>query len=163
MDGGTEAAVFGLVRDPLAQLMDSLAQKSRGIDATLGRLDVLDPNWECFAAAYDGLGKRLSDFKSIRVSLNADRNHDNTKAHSSSAQELTADCIDQLLGELQQQLNAHSKLFEQLSREEESNKQDEDRIAARAKDFGPAIRLWLKFHARKGLVKNLLDTASSTR
>ncbi|MCJ1390841.1 hypothetical protein MMC18_003702 [Xylographa bjoerkii] len=161
-DGQIEFAILGLVKDPLINLVHELASNVKGIQALETHLDEANPNWRSFTAC---------------TSIETEGVPENTLFGPDLHFQIDEATIESavLLPEVQHKLSSGStsdadiigirkKLaFEQtnlrvaIKEEQASDHHDEDRAAARRHDYGPAVKTWIEFLARKGILGDLLD------
>lgn len=145
-----EYSMLGVVRDPLPDLIQQLAVNVRSLEIfqNLG-LDTEEANpSEATETELHGVVEGPDDFYRLtRAALDA---ADVSGVHSpQSPMEL-----QQRRGELgreQQELRAR------IREEIQSQEADEDHAMGRRYDYGPAVRTWLRFLARKQLLREMLQ------
>ena len=142
-----EFSILGLVRDPLPDLIQQLAANVRRLEILNERLlshsemgaelneTVLGPD-----ASY-GLGRADIDAAVIPESDQAEY------------QASTIEQLQQHQGALQER---QRELRARIREEQQAQRADEDHATGRRYDYGPAVRTWLRFLARKQLLAELL-------
>ena len=142
-----EFSILGLVRDPLPDLIQQLAANVRRLEILNERLlshsemgaelneAVLGPD-----ASY-GLGRADIDAAVIPESDQAEY------------QASTIEQLQQHQGALQER---QRELRARIREEQQAQRADEDHATGRRYDYGPAVRTWLRFLARKQLLAELL-------
>ncbi|MCJ1398659.1 hypothetical protein MMC11_001860 [Xylographa trunciseda] len=160
-DGQIEFAILGLVKDPLINLVHDLACNVKGIQALEVHLDEMNTSWRTFTASTSNgteeilentlLGPDLHfqiDETAIRnAALLPEVQHKLSNEGTS-----TADFI-----KFRRKLAFEQTSLRMLIKEEQaSDYHDEDRAATRRHDYGPAVKTWTRFLARKGTLGGLL-------
>ena len=161
-DGQIEFAILGLVKDPLVNLVRDLASNIKGIQAVEALLDQTDVDWRS-SGANTGIETEVPENTLLGTDMHFQI--DNTSIESAT-----------LLPEVQHKLSGSStnatdildfrrklaldqtSLRVAIKEEQASDYHDEDRAAARRHDYGPAVKTWTEFLARKGILGELLDS-----
>lgn len=165
-DGEIEFAILGLVQDPLVLLVHDLACNVKGIQVLESRLDDIKPDWrslhvpttaeEAICAEHMLVGPylhyRLDQATISDVPL---RREIQSKTNTDSAMELLD--LRRVLASEQRHLRAS------ILDEQESDRKDEDKAAARRHDYGPAIRKWLLHLVRQDTFKPLVENRKKSR
>ena len=157
-DGQIEFAILSLVKDPIIGLRRELAQNVKSIRALHKRLEEITPDWQVLITAEGGSvpegtikgpdpGYLLEaeDIESARILQ---------YVHES----FSSDSVLDLVGILQKAALSQLSLRVLIQEEQEVNRADEEKAAARRYDYGPAVQAWLRFHARKSAIKAILNS-----
>lgn len=151
-----EFSILGLVRDPTLELIEKLAVNVKRLQAINRRTvaseapstdavridDAIlgpDPSYELTTEILDSVVISPDDAQSDQVG-DGD--------------------LDALLRRRQELCNAQRELRAAVREEQQSRRADEDYAAGRRFDYGPAIRTWVRFLARKRAIETLasMDT-----
>lgn len=148
-----EFSILSLVKDPLIDLTDELAANVKCLELVIGLIDA---------------HKEASSTAEPVASL-----LENTIVGPQPSYALTQECIDRAViaagqREEYQACSVHALIqhLERLSasqlglrttikEEQQSNQADDDYAAGRRYDYGPAVRLWIRFLARKRMLEDL--------
>lgn len=147
-----EFSILSLVKDPLVNLVDKLADNVKCLELVSGLIDaheggmtaeqtasipentIRGPN-----ASY-GLTRERIDSAVIPA--------DQQEGHQNSS-------VDALLQHLQKLAESQLELRASIKEEQQANQADDDYAAGRRYDYGPAVRLWTRFLARKRMFDRL--------
>lgn len=154
-EGDIEFSILGLVRDPLPDLIQQLASNVRSLELVNGRLmsqqnsapNIESPPTETAETILDpdpSLGLTRADIDAAVI--------------KEATQAEYRECPPTQLLQYWQELNQTQKeLRERIQEEQQAHRADEDHVTGRRYDYGPAIRTWLRFLARKQLLPELLQ------
>ncbi|KAJ5219799.1 hypothetical protein N7468_009003 [Penicillium chermesinum] len=150
-EGQIEFSILGLVRDPILDLTKQLACNVRQLERLNARLLASDeqPSVKAMLADLNEtlLGPDLS-FELTPAAINA---------ASIPEVEFDSCSIPELQEELRKLRDEQQMLRGRIREEQQSQRLDEDHATGRRYDYGPAVRTWLRFLARKQLLAELLD------
>ncbi|EPS26569.1 hypothetical protein PDE_01506 [Penicillium oxalicum 114-2] len=145
-----EFSILGLVRDPLPDLVQKLAVNVRSLELIHAHLP---PVTEGTTAPSYLEGTVLGPDASLgltRVVLDAATVPEATRIAYQDSSESQLDTQRQALCETQTELCAR------VREEQQSQRADDDYATGRRFDYGPAVRTWLQFLARKQVLADLL-------
>ncbi|KAJ5152862.1 uncharacterized protein N7482_009340 [Penicillium canariense] len=145
-----EFSILGLVRDPLPDLLHQLAVNVKSLETVHARL--LPHGATTAAATLEGtvIGPEPS-LALTRAAIDA-------AVIPEATQQEYQSCSPSQHQQHQQTLNqAQVELRSRIREEQQSQRADEDHATGRRYDYGPAIRTWLRFLARKQLLAELLQ------
>lgn len=147
-----EFSILGVVRDPLSDLVQQLAVNVRSLEIIHDRL----------LAREDGALERAANFEALNeTAIGPEASLGLTRADIEAA--ITSEgiqiCQDpEQLRQYQQELSqAQVGLRGRIQEQQQAQREDEDHATGRRYDYGPAIRMWLRFLARKQLLAELLQ------
>jgi ubiquitin carboxyl-terminal hydrolase L5 len=155
-EGQFEFAIMGLVKDPLLYHLDALSKNVNHIQVVSAHLDKIDPQWrEIQAEELQGDNLLLGSDAGFGLD-----NHmiDQRAVENEVQRRLDTDPVQDLVAYLQELFHLQLDLKFRIKEEQEAAISDEQMAADRRHDYGPAVRAWISFHARRGLVKELLIT-----
>ncbi|KAJ6032387.1 hypothetical protein N7540_003119 [Penicillium herquei] len=145
-EGQIEFSILGVVRDPLPDLIEQLAVNVRSLEISHAQINGKDPNsTEIVSEPRDLVLGPDPAYGLTRAAIDSAIVSETILTHSSELQQW-----DQ---ELQ---NAQRELCLRIREEQQSQRMDEDHATGRRYDYGPAVRTWLRFLARKQLLNELL-------
>lgn len=144
-----EFSILGVVRDPLLDLIDKLAVNVKCLEMVNGRLGTnaetsSEPAFENAVLGPD------SSFDLTREAI------DNAKISADEEEMYQACSIDELVQHRQKLSIAQQELRAAIREEQQSHRADDDYATGRRYDYGPAVRCWIQFLARKRVIENLL-------
>lgn len=147
-----EFSILGVVRDPLSDLVQQLAVNVRSLEIINERL----------LAQGDGLREREANSEALNdivLGPEASLGLNRADIELAIASESIQGCQDAAkLRQYQQQLSqAQFGLRGRIREQQQAQREDEDHATGRRYDYGPAIRTWLRFLARKQLLAELLQ------
>ena len=159
-DGQIEFAILGLVKDPLINLVHSLASNVKSLRALEGRLQDVKPTWRSFAtfasSEKDGIPEntvfgpdahfQLEQAAIERAALGPEVQH-----------KLAGDSVADILDLRRNLAFEQTNLRVAIKEEQASDYHDEARAATRRHDYGPAVKLWIEILSAKGVLRDLLD------
>lgn len=154
-EGDIEFSILGLVRDPLPDLIQQLASNVRSLEILNERLmsqqdqasnteATLTEMRETVLGPDPSLGLTQADIDAAVIS----------EAKQREYQESSPTQLRQRQHELSK---AQMELRGRIREEQQAYHADEDHATGRRYDYGPAIRTWLRFLARKQLLPELLQ------
>lgn len=154
-EGDIEFSILGLVRDPLPDLIQEMASNIRSLEIINERLmSQQDPASTTEATQSEmretvlgpdpSLGLTPADIDAAVIS----------EARQTEYRESSPTQVRQYQHELMQ---AQMELRGRIREEQQAHRADEDHATGRRYDYGPAIRTWLRFLARKQLLPELLQ------
>lgn len=149
-----EFSILGLVRDPLPDLVHQLAVNVRSLEILNERaLSLQDTDPAGSDPAPVVLKETVlgpdSSLSLTREAIDAALVSEEARA------QYQAGSADQLRQHQQELSNAQRGLREHIREEQQSQWADDDHAAGRRHDYGPAVRTWLQFLARKQLLEVL--------
>lgn len=154
-EGDIEFSILGLVRDPLPDLTQQLASNVRS-------LEIIN---ESLMSQQGQAAKSQATATALKETvLGPDPSLALTRADIDAAvigeatQAEYRDCSPTRLAQHQQGLiQAQQELRGRIREEQQAHRTDDDYATGRRYDYGPAIRTWLRFLARKQLLAELLQ------
>lgn len=154
-EGDIEFSILGLVRDPLPDLIQQLASNVRSLEIVHERLMSLQDPAPKTEAIFTGLKETVLG---PDPSLSLTRADIDAAVISEAAQAEYRDSSPSQLRQHQHELSqAQQELRGRIREEQQAHRADEDHATGRRYDYGPAIRTWLRFLARKQLLAELLQ------
>ncbi|KAJ5738273.1 hypothetical protein N7493_001428 [Penicillium malachiteum] len=145
-EGQIEFSILGVVQDPLPDLIQQLAVNVRSLEMSHAQTNGKDPNST----------ETMSESRDLV--LGPDPAYGLTRAALDSA--IVSETIPTHNPELQQWeqelQKAQRELCLRIQEEQQSQRMDEDHATGRRYDYGPAVRTWLRFLARKQLLSEQL-------
>ncbi|KAE8414692.1 ubiquitin carboxyl-terminal hydrolase [Aspergillus pseudocaelatus] len=157
-----EFSILSLVRDPLVDLIGKLAVNIKCLEMLNQRLTT-----QASAVAHPELPLASSILEN--TILGPDKSFDMTR--ESIDQAIVPVVLErynllstQEIVEFKQKLcNEQQVLRAAIRDEQQTQRADDDYAAGRRYDYGPAIRTWLRFLARKGVVESLIPVGENFR
>lgn len=153
-EGDIEFSILGLVRDPLPDLIQQLASNVRSLELVNERL----------MAQQNPASNTSPPTEMTEIILGPDPSLGLTRADidaaviSEATQAEYRECSPTQLRQYWQELNqTQMELRGHIREEQQAHRADEDHATGRRYDYGPAIRTWLRFLARKQLLPELLQ------
>lgn len=149
-----EFSILGLVRDPLPDLVQQLALNVRSLETIHERL-LSDGDTTAAATtitSFEGtvIGPEPSLALTRAVIDAAEIPEDTWKEYRS--------CSPSQLQDHRQRLSqAQGELRCRVREEQQSQRADDDHATGRRYDYGPAVRTWLRFLARKQVLAELIQ------
>lgn len=154
-EGDIEFSILGLVRDPLSDLIHQLASNIRSLKTINERLmSQQDPD-----SAIDATQAEVGEtVLGPDPSLGLTRPNIDAAVISEARQAEYRDSPPIQLRQYQHELvEAQRELRGRIREEQQAHRADEDHATGRRYDYGPAIRTWLRFLARKHRLLELLQ------
>lgn len=150
-----EFSILGLVRDPLPDLIQQLAVNVRSLEILNERLMSLE----------DGAPETEATLLALKETvLGPDPSLALTRADIDAAvvpDAIQAESQNSLSEQLRQRqrglTTAQRELRGRIREQQQTQRADEDHATGRRYDYGPAIRTWLRFLARRQLIAELLQ------
>ncbi|KAF7715103.1 Ubiquitin carboxyl-terminal hydrolase [Penicillium ucsense] len=146
-----EFSILGLVRDPLHDLIHELAMNVKGLEIIHARVP---PESTGTAASSFLEGTILGPEPSLGLTqtvLDAMTVPEKTRAEYQDCAKNQLDAKRRALCEAQRELRSR------VREEQQSQRADDDYATGRRFDYGPAVRAWLQFLARKQVLPDLLE------
>ena len=162
-EGGIEFAILSLVKDPLDDHVQDLARIAKSLSLISARLDETKPNWREFLGSSrrgDGDlvdGNFLSGPSEI-YTIPGEVVNNNTIWSDEMKRQLTAENTTQLMERRQALVDLQDSIQLSFLAELESRRADEDKAKRRCFDYTPFIMAWLRIHARKGVIQEIIDS-----
>ncbi|EHA20126.1 hypothetical protein ASPNIDRAFT_178797 [Aspergillus niger ATCC 1015] len=151
-----EFSILSVARDPLPELVDQLATNVKSLEIIQERLSSIHES------SID-LESTLADSVSENTILGPDESYtltresiDQVTVHKTQEREYQTCSVEELIHHRQRLGHAQQDLRAAIREEQQSQQVDEDYAEGRRYDYGPAIRTWLRFLARKRLIEDLL-------
>ena len=149
-----EFSILGLVRDPLPDLVDALAINVKSLELVNDRLH---------ANVENGSDSALTAMILEKTVLGTDRSYDltrevidQTRIPSDQEEQYWACSTEELVQRRQKLCIEQQGLRAKIREEQQSHRADDDYAAGRRYDYGPAVRSWVRFLARKRMMEDLL-------
>lgn len=151
-EGDIEFSILGLVRDPLPDLIQQLASNVRSLEIINERfMSQQDPAAKPQATLTETVLGPEPSLALTRADIDA-------AVIGETMQAEYRGCSPTRLAQHQQELSqAQLELRGRIREEQQAHRADEDYATGRRYDYGPAIRTWLRFLARKQLLAELLQ------
>ncbi|KAL9123216.1 MAG: hypothetical protein Q9187_000233 [Circinaria calcarea] len=160
-DGQIEFAVLSLVKDPLLDLVRRLAVNVKGRQAVSAHLNQVHPDWQDFTTrSRDTNGSTFEDaISGPNEAYNLIPKAVETAVIPEAVQHMILDgsTAADLLACHQGLVTAEAGLWQLVKNEVESNRRDEERAASRRHDHSPLIQSWIRTHARRGVIKTIIE------
>ncbi|CEJ56811.1 hypothetical protein PMG11_05529 [Penicillium brasilianum] len=149
-----EFSILGLVKDPLSDLIEQLAVNVKSLEMVHERLKS-DGDTTAAAttmAGFEGtaIGPELS-LALTRAVIDA------AVIPEATLQEYQSCSPSQLQEHWQRLSQAQEELRSRVREEQQSQRADDDYATGRRYDYGPAVRTWLRFLARKQVLAELIQ------
>ncbi|KAL1619547.1 hypothetical protein SLS56_010041 [Neofusicoccum ribis] len=156
-EGQIEFGLLSLVRDPLLDHRQHLAENIKLIRACEDRLTQVSPDWDAFAITEDGAGDSVLTGPSSEYSLTiADILQANIP--TATQRRINADDdITTLIDLRQKAVTDQAGLRAAIRDEEMTAAADREKAESRRHDYGPAIQTWLRMLAEEGVLKDLIQ------
>lgn len=154
-EGDIEFSILGLVRDPLPDLIHQLASNVRSLEIINERLmSQQDPD-STIDTTQAEMGETVLG---PDPSLDLARADIDAAVISEARQDEYRESSPTQLRQYQHELiQAQEELRGRIREEQQAHRADEDHATGRRYDYGPAIRTWLRFLARKQQLPELLQ------
>ena len=161
-EGGIEFAILALVKDPLDDHVQDLARSAKSLQTMSARLDETEPNWRDFLGSSsrgngDVLDGSLISGPAERYTLTQEVIN-NTILSDEMKHHLINENTAQLMERRQTLVDSQSSIQMSILAELESRDADEDKAKRRCFDYTPFIMAWLRIHARKGVIQEIIDS-----
>ncbi|KAL2862914.1 ubiquitin C-terminal hydrolase 37 [Aspergillus lucknowensis] len=161
-----EFSILSLARDPLPDLVEKLALNIKQLEA-IERAIASHGRDEGDVA---NVGPRAIEPLPENTLLGPDKSYGVTEndlrqiSMSPEREQGYLRCtMDELAQHREEQSRAQIELRATVREEQQSQQADDDYAAGRRYDYGPAIRTWLRFLARKQIIEGLIPKAEGTR
>lgn len=148
-----EFSILGVVQDPLPSLIQQLATNVR-------RLEIINDHLMSHPGTNASLHKTVLD----ETVLGPDASFGLTRAGIDAAvisESIQGECRAFSIEQLQQHQRAlgdgQRELRIRIREEQQTQRADKDHATGRRYDYGPAVRTWLQFLARKQVLAELLQ------
>ncbi|KAF4307917.1 Peptidase C12 ubiquitin carboxyl-terminal hydrolase 1 [Botryosphaeria dothidea] len=159
-EGQIEFGLLALVRDPLIEHRQYLAQNIKLIRTCEDRLSKINPEWKSFAVTEDGAGDSVLSGPSSEHSITI---ADILQAKIPEATEKRISVDDDIMTLIdlrQKTITEQAGLRAAIRDEENAAAGDKEKAESRRHDYGPAIQTWLRLLAEEGVLKDLIQEAS---
>ena len=161
-EGRIEFAILALVKDPLDDHFQDLSRSAKSLQLISAHLDETRPTWQEFL----GLPRRVDgDFPDgsfilgpAEISTLPQEVINNTVLSDEMNHQLTAGNTAQLMERRQALVETQESIRLSILAELESRRADEDKAKKRCFDYTPFIMAWLRIHARKGVIQEVIDS-----
>ncbi|KAJ5639839.1 uncharacterized protein N7484_007701 [Penicillium longicatenatum] len=140
-----EFSILGVVRDPLHDLIQQLAINVRSLETLIAQLT--SPATPVLPDAM------LSELK--ETVLGPDPSYGLSRADIDAAV-ISEVAFPEFATDLQRLREVQHQLRGRIREEQQAQRTDEDHATGRRYDYGPAVRTWLRFLARKHMLAELL-------
>ena len=151
-EGQIEFAILSLVKDPLLELLPSLASNVKAIQLASTQLDRMKADWREFAQSDNPLTGPDGEFELTQGSI------DSGVLPEKLEQKLLGGTVQSLISTYQELTTAQASVRAAIKGELESDRNDEAKAASRRFDYGPLLRTWIRYHARRSIVESLGDS-----
>ena len=162
-EGGIEFAILALVKDPLDNHVQDLARGAKSLQIMSVRMDETKPDWRDFlGSSRRGDGDPLDgSFISgpAEIYTLPQEVINNTILSDEMKHQLTTGDTTQLMERRQKLVDSQYSIQMSILAELESHRADEDKAKRRCFDYTPFIMAWLRIHARKGVIQEIIDSA----
>lgn len=147
-----EFSILSLGKDPLLGLTEKLAVNVKSLEVVNKRINALGDTTKSMDVTEDNiiLGQDASFALTREAIDDAEIPADQKETYESSSSE-------ELSQHRQRLSNGQQELRAAIREEQQSQRADDDYAAGRRYDYGPAVRTWLRFLARKGALEGLLE------
>lgn len=156
-EGQIEFGLLALVRDPLIDHRQHLAENIKLIRACEDRLSKINSDWKAFAVTEDGSGDSVITGPSSEYSITI---ADILQAEIPEATEKRInvdDDITTMIDLRQRAVTDQAGLRAAIRDEENIAAADMQKAESRRHDYGPAIQTWLRMLAEEGILKDLIQ------
>jgi ubiquitin carboxyl-terminal hydrolase L5 len=149
-----EFSILGLVKDPLSDLIEQLAVNVKSLEMVHERLKS-DGDTTTAAATVTGFeGTAIGPEPSLALTRAV---IDAAVIPEATLQEYQSCSPSQLQKHWQTLSQAQEELRSRVREEQQSQRADDDYATGRRYDYGPAVRTWLRFLARKQVLPELIQ------
>lgn len=163
-EGQIEFGILSLVRDPLLDLVPSLAESLNISQEITARLYKLRPDREDFDTAASN-GEALLQQATLTASAKEHSLPSGAVDRAIIPERLRQHLAEATIGDLevlrQELLTAQAGMRRSIEEELESRRSDNERAASRRHDFGSVLQAWMRMLACKSMVKPLLENANA--
>ena len=160
-EGQIEFAILALVKDPLEDRVQELARSVKSLQFISVQLDEVNPDWSAFLASTGDSGEIVED----KLILGPDPCYmlsqeviDNATLSDESRRQLSEGTATELLERRQALVTSQTGIRMSILAEMECRREDEDKATRRCFDYTPFIMAWLRIHARKGVIQDIIDS-----
>ncbi|KAL4973246.1 ubiquitin carboxyl-terminal hydrolase [Aspergillus desertorum] len=160
---GIEFSILSLVRDPLPDLIDRLAVNIKQLQ-TIERT-ISSHNPEVVSDVSSAVGPLngntlLGPDESYGVT---EKVFNKATMPAEEAEKYLGFSVDEILKHRTDLVRAQLELLTAIREEQQSQRADEEYAEGRRYDYGPAIRTWLRFLARKRIIEDLIPISQEPR
>lgn len=149
-----EFSILGLVRDPLLDLIGKLAVNVKCLEIVNERLDSNgEIDSESALATTIVENTVLGPDASFGLTKEA---IDKAVIPTDQAEEYGTCSVDELLQHRQKLSLAQQELRAAIREEQQSHRADDEYALGRRYDYGPAVRAWVRYLARKKMIQDLV-------
>jgi ubiquitin carboxyl-terminal hydrolase L5 len=154
-----EFSILGLVRDPLSDLVQQLAVNVRSLEMVQERLL---SDGDTTAATTTAATTTMTSFEGTVIGPEPSLALTRAAIDAAEIPEATLkeyrSCSPSQLQEHRQTLSqAQAELRSRVREEQQAQRTDDDYATGRRYDYGPAVRTWLRFLARKQVLAELIQ------
>lgn len=148
-----EFSILSLAKDPLVELIGKLATNVKCLEMVQERINAHDEAGSKYEFAASVLENNvLGPDESYSLTRNS---IENAAIAADQAQKYEACTMDELMQHLQKLSEAQRELRATIKEEQQLHQADDDYAFGRRYDYGPAVRLWTRMLAHKGLMESL--------
>lgn len=159
-EGQIEFAILSLVRDPLLDLLPTLAENLKISQEISTRLNNLRPDWKNFVSAAAN-GESLPQEATL---VEPDRGYGLTPDAIGKAivpegvqQRLNKESVGDLVAFRQELMTAQAGIRTSIKEEQQSGRSDDEWAASRRHDYGPVVQAWVGMLAQKRMIEPLME------
>ena len=149
-----EFSILGLARDPLPDLIQELAVNVKSLETIQERLLFKGDTTAAAATMANYEGTVIGPEQSLELTRGM---IDAAVIPETTQQEYRSCSPDQLQAHRQTLCQAQGELRCRVREELQSQRADDDYATGRRYDYGPAVRTWMRFLARKQVLAELLQ------
>ena len=145
-----EFSILSLVKDPLHSLVDDLAVNVKCLETINGRIAALQDKTEPEPTLDNTVLGPAGSFSLTREAI------DNAEIPANQKGSYQCNSVGELSQRRQNLSNEQQQLRAAIKEEQQSQQADDDYATGRRYDYGPAVRTWMRFLARKeGVIESL--------
>lgn len=156
-EGQIEFAILSLVRDPLLEMIPSLAENVKGVNALSTRLDIVKPGWKDFtdSSTKGDIAGADSAIRSLSLAYGLTKEMFDQAELSQAVMDLcNGDVASDILGHREHLITSQAGLRMAIREEIQSNQSDEEKAAARTCDYGARMQNFVrKMRIKKQILK----------
>ncbi|KAF2144421.1 uncharacterized protein K452DRAFT_284738, partial [Aplosporella prunicola CBS 121167] len=155
-EGQVEFGLLALVKDPLIEAREQLAQNIKTIRDVETRLEMINSDWRAFSSTTDESENTVLAGPSSEYHITGQAIL-TAKLPLSIERKIDTDDDPTTLLELRQKaVTEQAALKATIGDEQASAQADQDKAEARRHDYGPLIRTWLRMLAENGTLQKLM-------
>ena len=163
-EGQIEFAILSLVKDPLLELLPSLASNVKAIQLASARLDQIKEDWRGFTHSQSAGNTLVLDKALVGFDGGLDLSQgmiDDSALPEKLARQLLSDTVEDLVSSFQELVTSQASIRAAISEERESDRYDEAKAASRRFDYGPLLHTWIRYHTHQSTIESLGDSANN--